>query len=180
VLWDPQRLGLTGDDLSRTLLETEPRIALSATRSGALTGITVTPYMMSAGDETTVADRLYALLGNRPAPGPASPPAAPVADLSGRWDVRIEYAAGASTHALYLRQRGNEIDGSHQGEFITRDLTGTIDGDSVRMRSAFGEDHGDAITFVFSGKVTGAEMAGTLDMGEYLAAKWTATRKGRA
>ena len=57
---------------------------------------------------------------------------------------------------------------------------GTIEGDAVRIRSAFGEEHGDAITFVFTGKVTTAQMAGTLDMGEYLSARWTATRRGRA
>jgi L-seryl-tRNA(Ser) seleniumtransferase len=180
VLWDPERSGLTGDAVARTLFDTEPRIAMSATRNGALTGVSVTPYMMSPGDENVLADRLYSLLSGRPAAQPARLPAPPTTDLSGRWDVRIEYAAGVSTHALHLRQRGNEIDGAHQGEFITRDVAGTIDGDAVRLRSAFSEEHGDAITFVFTGKVTAAQMAGTLDMGEYLAAKWTATRRGRA
>jgi L-seryl-tRNA(Ser) seleniumtransferase len=56
-------------------------------------------------------------------------------------------------------------------------LTGVIDGGSVRLRSAFGEEHGDSITFVFTGTVAGNEMSGVLDMGEYLAAKWTATRR---
>jgi L-seryl-tRNA(Ser) seleniumtransferase len=91
--------------------------------------------------------------------------------------VRIDYAAARSTHTLYLRQRGSEIDGSHQGEFITRDVSGTMDGDAIRLRSAFSEEHGDAITFVFTGKLTGSEMSGALDMGEYLGATWTATRR---
>ena len=82
--------------------------------------------------------------------------------------------------ALHLRQRGNNIDGSHQGEFITRDVSGTIDGATVQIRSAFGEQHGDAISFVFTGKVNGTEMAGALDMGEYLGATWTAKRRESA
>ncbi len=180
VLWDPHRFALTGDEMSRTLFESEPRIALSATRSGALTGVTVTPYMMSPGDEAVIAERLSALLANaRPAAAPSGPAPAAV-DLSGRWDVRIEYAAGVSTHGWFLRQRGNDIDGVHQGEFITRDVTGTIDGDSVRLRSAFGEEHGDAITLVFTGKAADGRMGGALDMGEYLAAQWTAVRHTRA
>ena len=32
VLWDPQQLGITGDAVSRTLFDTEPRIAMSATQ----------------------------------------------------------------------------------------------------------------------------------------------------
>jgi hypothetical protein len=180
VVWDAAQFGLTGDAVARTLLETEPRIALSATRSGALVGVSITPYMMSPGDETIIADRLYSILSRRPASQPAPALAPPAADLTGRWDVRIEYAAGVSTHALYLRQRGNDIDGAHHGEFVTRDVSGTIDGNAVRLRSAFGEEHGDAITFIFTGKASGTEMSGALDMGEYLGATWTAKRRGRA
>jgi L-seryl-tRNA(Ser) seleniumtransferase len=60
---------------------------------------------------------------------------------------------------------------------MTREIAGTIDGDAVRIRSAFGEQHGDSINLTFTGKVNGDQMAGTLDMGEYLSATWTATRR---
>jgi L-seryl-tRNA(Ser) seleniumtransferase len=98
------------------------------------------------------------------------------------WDVSIEYTAGRSRHVFYIRQRGQHLDGSHRGDFVSRDLTGSIDGDNVRLRSAYGEQNGDSLSFSFSGKLAGEQMAGTLDMGEYLTAKWTATRKdsGRA
>jgi hypothetical protein len=109
-------------------------------------------------------------------PRSATAVAPPAADLSGQWEVRMEYAAGAATHRLHLRQRGHEIDGAHQGDFVTRNLSGTIQGDAVRIRSVYGEQHGDALSFTFSGKVAGNEVAGTLDMGEYLAATWRAKR----
>ena len=79
---------------------------------------------------------------------------------------------------LHVRQRGNVLDGAHQGDFVTRDLFGTIHGDSVVIRSAYNEEHGDALGFAFSGRVSGDEMTGTLDMGEYLKAQWTAKRRG--
>ena len=41
------------------------------------------------------------------------------------------------------------------------------------------EEHGDALTFTFTGTVTGDEIAGTLDMGEYLQASWSGTRHAR-
>ncbi|MCM3881596.1 MAG: aminotransferase class V-fold PLP-dependent enzyme [Vicinamibacterales bacterium] len=178
VLWDPAVRGLTSDAVVRTLLETEPRIATAGTRQDKLSGVSITPYMMSPGDEKIVADRLAAVLSAGRPSSVSARSSAPVADVTGRWDVRIDYAAARSTHTLYLRQRGSDIDGSHQGEFITRDVSGTIDGDAIRLRSAFSEEHGDAITFVFTGKLTGSAMSGALDMGEYLGATWTATRRG--
>ena len=91
--------------------------------------------------------------------------------------MRIEYVAGASTHTLHLRQAGSRVEGTHQGDFLSRDLSGTIDGDRVLLSSSATErQNGDALSYRFSGTATGTEMAGTLDMGEYLAAKWTARR----
>jgi L-seryl-tRNA(Ser) seleniumtransferase len=133
--------------------------------------------MMSAGEEGIVADRLVAVLSSPPRRGETTV-APPAADLTGQWEVHIDYAAGASKHALFLRQRGNELDGAHQGDFVTRDLSGVVDGDSVLIRSTYTEEHGDALGFAFTGRVSGDEMAGTLDMGEYLRASWTARRGG--
>src|SRR5216683_4118437 len=164
VFWDRKRFGLGGDTAARTLFEGDPRVGVFAARhetDPALTGVSVNPYMTAAGDEKIVADRLFALLSNPPHKDEAPPPAAAAADLSGQWDVKVEYAAGASNHALNLRQRGNEIDGAHRGDFISRDLTGTIDGNNVRLRSFLGEQSGDSIAYTFTGKVTGDEMGGT-------------------
>jgi L-seryl-tRNA(Ser) seleniumtransferase len=181
ILWDRQDLGIGGDVVQRLLFQGEPRITLDAARGGQVqagqTGITVTPYMMAPGDEKTVADRLVALLSKPPAQPPQAPPAAAALDLTGQWSVRIQYAASASTHTLHLTQKENALGGFHQGEFMTREIAGTIDGDAVRIRSAFGEQHGDSINLTFTGKVTGEQMSGTLDMGEYLGATWTATRR---
>ncbi len=182
ITWDREALGIGGDVVARTLLETEPRIALSggggrgSGGTASMTGVSVTPYMMAPGDERIVADRLHAVISKPPA-RTKSEPATPATDLSGQWDVQITYAAASSTHALHLRQRGHEIDGAHKGDFVTRDASGTIDGAAVRIRSAFGEEHGDSLSFTFTGTVTGDEMGGTLDMGEYLGATWTAKRR---
>jgi L-seryl-tRNA(Ser) seleniumtransferase len=94
--------------------------------------------------------------------------------------VRIRYAASVSTHTLHLRQRGPTIDGSHQGDFVSRDLTGAIDGAQISIQSHHGEQHGDALTYKFTGSIDGEAMAGTLDMGEYLQATWSATRRERS
>ncbi len=77
---------------------------------------------------------------------------------------------------LHIRQRNGELEGTHQGDFVSRDLTGTISGNEVRFRSSYGEQTGDSLSFSFTGQVTGEGMEGALDMGEYLSATWTARR----
>jgi L-seryl-tRNA(Ser) seleniumtransferase len=176
VHWDKARLGTTGEAVAKLLFESEPRIALFPARGGLEgneTGLTIGPYMMAPGDETVVAERLLAVL-SKPPRVEEKPKATPAGDLTGAWDVRIQYAASESTHRLHVRQRGNDLDGTHQGDFLSRDLRGTIDGDRVRIRSAY--DHGDALEYTFSGTLHGDEMGGELDLGEYLAARWSAKR----
>jgi hypothetical protein len=70
--------------------------------------------------------------------------------------------------------------GVHQGNFLTRDIAGTISGDTVSLGSSVTERHGDALSYRFSGKVVGETISGDLNMGEYLGATWTARRVGAA
>jgi L-seryl-tRNA(Ser) seleniumtransferase len=180
VLWDPKRFGITGPRAARHLFDTDPRVAVFPARvkGEGETGLSVTPYMLAAGEEKIVADRIHALLKDPPrATEPL--PAPPAADLTGQWDVRIEYAAGTSSHSLHLMQKESRLSGSHQGDFVSRDLSGTIEGDAVRIASDYAESHGDALSYTFSGKVTGDEISGTLEMGEYRGARFSAKRRVR-
>jgi L-seryl-tRNA(Ser) seleniumtransferase len=178
ILWDPKRFGITGPRAARHLFDTDPRVAVFAAKAKneSETGLSVTPYMLAAGEERIVADRIHALLSNPPRSTEAAP-AAPVVDLTGQWDVSIEYAAGSSRHALHLMQRGTRLSGSHQGDFVSRDLTGSIEGDAVKVSSDYPESNGDALSYTFTGQIKGDGMAGTIDLGEYRAARWTATRR---
>jgi uncharacterized pyridoxal phosphate-dependent enzyme len=177
IRWDRKRIGISGADLARHLLDTEPRIATPGGRDrGDEASIAITPYQMAAGEEQIVAEKIYAALSKAPRQTAATAVAPPASDVSGQWDVRIEYLASASTHRLHLKQTGNRLEGSHQGDFVSRDLAGTIDGRAVQISSTYTERHGDALSFRFTGTVDADKMSGTLDMGEYLAATWTATR----
>jgi uncharacterized pyridoxal phosphate-dependent enzyme len=179
IRWDKAALGVSGDEVARELYEGTPRVALFAARGkpGAPeNGLSIGPYMMAPGDERVVAEAVLQALkrGPRTAAKPMAPPAG---DLSGAWEVKVDFAASSSTHALYLRQRGNEIDGMHQGDFLTREARGTIDGDAVRIRSANPETEGGvALDFSFNGTLAGDAFAGELDMGEYLKARFAAKR----
>jgi L-seryl-tRNA(Ser) seleniumtransferase len=182
IRWNTDQVGILGDEVSRLLWSGEPRIALNGGgrrgRGGAPseTGVSIVAHMMSPGDEKVVADRLFQVLSTAPKRLPARESVPPATDVTGEWNVRIEFAGGSSTHFLFLQQREGQIQGTHRGDFVARDLSGTIEGDAVRFTSNYTEQHGDALTFRFTGTVTGDQMGGDLDMGEYLAAKWSATR----
>ena len=118
-------------------------------------GISMTAAMMQPGDEKVVAQRVVEVLSARHTLKPVEAPATPASNLSGGWDVEIKYAASGTTHRLQLQQNGNRLDGIHQGNFLTRDITGTISGDAVTLSSSVTERHGDALSYRFRGKVSG-------------------------
>ena len=65
----------------------------------------------------------------------------------------------------------------HQGDFVTREARGTIDGERVLLRELLPRDRGgDSLNFTFNGKLAGDAIEGELDMGEYLKARFTAKR----
>lgn len=189
IRWDSKKLGITGQEVAQILDSTDPRILLNGgggfggggRRGGGNepgdTGVSITAFMMSPGDEKVVADRLHEILAAKHTLKPAEHVRPPVTNLSGRWDVEIQYAASKSVHTIHVVQKENKLEGAHQGDFQARDLNGMINGDSVQFGSFVGESHGDSLNYRFTGTVTGETMSGTLNMGEYLGATWTAKRR---
>jgi uncharacterized pyridoxal phosphate-dependent enzyme len=182
IRWDMDKVGIAGEDVEHTLFTTEPRVTLSSWGGGRFghepagngTGVSITAYMMCPGDQTVVAQRLRAILSKAAGKKVIRDISPPSSDISGEWDVQIEFAATRSTHSFYLRQRESDIEGTHQGDFLARDLVGSMHGNAVKMTSSIGEQHGAALTYTFTGTLTGEGMAGTLSLGEYRSATWSA------
>jgi L-seryl-tRNA(Ser) seleniumtransferase len=182
IRWTAAQIGLTGQQATDRLYDEEPRIAIggaSGPREGLAgdTGIALTTSMLAPGDEQVVADRIRALLSAKHTLVTPPPPAAPAGDATGQWRVEISFVASTTTHVLQLRQQGSKIEGSHQGDFLTRDLTGTIEGPRVTLVSRVTERTGDALNYRFTGELSGDSMSGSLDLGEYRTATWKATRR---
>lgn len=183
IMWDSTRFHVTGEEVAEELARTKPRIALGGgigrprdneQRPAGATGLTVTAWQMQPGQDKIVAERLHSVLSRTREPRPAELPA-PAANLSGRWDVDVEFFSSRSRHTLYIEQDGNWIHGSHKGDFSVRDMTGLIEGDQVTLRSV-ARSPGDSITFIFSGKLSDGTMSGPIHLGEYLTATFTARR----
>jgi uncharacterized pyridoxal phosphate-dependent enzyme len=177
IRWDTDKVGVAGSSVEQALFTTEPRITLVGHGAASNeTGISITAYMMCPGDEKIVADRLHKELAKAAGTKLEKDTTAAASDLSGAWDVQIEFAASRTVHNFYLSQKETEISGTHQGDFLARDLTGTMHGNNLKLSSRIGEQHGAALTYTFTGVFDGTSMGGDLTSGEYRTAKWTATR----
>jgi D-glucosaminate-6-phosphate ammonia-lyase len=185
ISWDPAKLHITGQEAADELgsTRTKPRIALQAgTGGGGVTlpagaeAITVAAYMMQSGDDSVVADRIYELLSRKRNPKPNVPMTPPAANLTGRWDVIVEFACSKCEQTFFVeKQDGNWLRGSHKGTFSMRDMVGSIEGDQVKFKSTH-RVPGDRITSIFYGTLTGDTISGNMDMDEYLTGKFTARR----
>lgn len=179
IMWDGGKLGITGQEVAKHVLDTDPRIVVagsSGVRGGNMaSSVSVVPYQMTPGDEKVIADRLYAVLSKPPKiEVPAQPEGQPVS-LVGQWDVHLEFVRGSVNHRLVLEQEGGRLMGTHEGEFASGDLSGTVAGNTVRFQSGYGTE-GTRVSYQFMGKAEGAKMSGTVALGEYGEANWTAER----
>lgn len=174
ITWDPAKLNITGEEVAEELGRHAPRVAIGGQSKDGKTSINITTGQMQPGNDKVVAARIYGVLSQKREPKPATL-AAPAANISGRWDADIEFFSSTSKHTLFIEQEGNWVQGSHKGEFTVRDIRGTIEGDTVKIRSV--DRHpADAITFIFTGALAGDTIAGSIYMGEYRTAKFTARR----
>jgi seryl-tRNA(Sec) selenium transferase len=171
VSWDPARFHITGAEVAEEVGRNKPRIALSGGggRGGGnsgMTSITLTAFQMQPGNAQIVADRLHGVLSQTRAPK-STAMAPPAANLRGRWNATIQFFNSQSEHLFFIdEQDGNWLQGTHRGDFSTRAMRGTIEGHEVKLQS----------NYIFSGTLSGDTMAGDVHMGEYLTAKFTATR----
>ncbi|HEY0267226.1 MAG TPA: PLP-dependent transferase [Rhizomicrobium sp.] len=179
IHWDAKVLGITGAELVAKLDAGTPRILVESgtgRRPDHMEStLTVMPYMMDPGEERIVAEALYAGL-SKPGPhaDPVTPPGAPAA-LAGDWAVTVQYGRGTGEQHFTLRQDGNTLSGHHKGEIYEGSLRGTVHADAVEIRSRMAVP-GNGIDWTFRGRVNGGRMSGTVDMGEYGPAAFSAVR----
>ncbi|HRW09121.1 MAG TPA: aminotransferase class V-fold PLP-dependent enzyme [Caldilineaceae bacterium] len=174
IRWDPTVLPITGEVVAEDFARKRPRIAVGSHDSESSAAIRITPSQMQPGDEQIVAERIHAILTAQR--HPLSTDMAPAnVDLSGHWDLTIDYFTSTSHHRLYLQQEGNWVTGTHQSDFSQQPIVGTVEGEQVKLRSEV-QQPGDRIPFLFAGQATDGSIVGSIFLGEYLTAPFRATR----
>ena len=147
---------------------------LAARTSDGVTSLSITTGQMQPGNDKIVADRIYDILSKKHTPRPAAMEA-PSVTISGHWEITVEYFSSTSQHTLYLEQDGNWIQGTHHSDFSSQEIMGMVEGDKVKLRSNV-RIPGSGVTYMFSGTATKDAMTGSIYLGEYLNAKFTAKR----
>jgi uncharacterized pyridoxal phosphate-dependent enzyme len=170
ISWDTAKVGATGREIAAVLYSGEPRIALHEAESS----VTIMPYMMMPGDDRVAAGKLRAALLHPPQREvPAAVPGE--TSVAGQWDVHLEFVRGEASHTLYLEEKGGAVRGQHRAEFLAGDVRGTRQGGHVHFSSSHRYE-GTSLGYTFDGTVTEGEMTGTVDLGEYGKARFTAKR----
>src|ERR1700733_9706536 len=180
IKWDGNALKITGDELAKTLDEGSPRIQFdewSGSRPDEMaSSVTIMPYMMMPGDDKIVADALFAALSHPPVFANPEVPPGPASNVAGIWNVRMKDLCGEGGQRFLLEQQEGAITGVHQGEIYNGNLTGKVHAQQVSFRSVMPVG-GNEIQYSFSGTVNGDSMSGTVALGEYGHAEWSATRE---
>ena len=178
IHWDGARLGVTGTEVVARLDAGTPRIRVESgtgTRPGQMEStLTIMPYMMDPGEDRIVADALFAIMskpGVMPEPAPTGAPAS----LQGNWAVTVKYLRGEGHQQFALTQAGDRLTGTHKGEIYQGAMTGEVRGNAVTLKSRMPVS-GSSIDWTFKGRVQGGTFQGSVDMGEYGPASFTAVR----
>jgi len=178
VSWNAAKVGLTGGQLADALDKGRPRIVLAGSDSVNAQGETsfsINPYMMMPGDDAMVARRIREVLTNPPKVDPPDNSPAAV-QVSGRWDVDLKFGRGEARHIVFLEQSGDRVVGTHRGETLSGELQGSVNGQRVRFRSSHRYE-GTSISYTFDGILSEGALAGTVGLGEYGTAKFTAKKR---
>ena len=175
ISWDPAKIGLTGDELHELLINGNPSIQTHASGEGS--SFTLRPVAMKPGEYKIVADRLAQIFDSAPKPKPKAAKKAPDGDISGRWDVTVQFTRGTANHLLFLEAEGATVAGTHVGTVKQGSLKGAMDGDRVELSSVIPFE-GSRLGYKFTGVLKGDTMEGDIDLGEYPAATFTARRHG--
>jgi D-glucosaminate-6-phosphate ammonia-lyase len=160
VKWDG--IALDGMALRQRLLEGSPRIMVDDTAATA-NSVTIDPFQFQPGEAAQVgqaiADALNAAHNLQPEAAPQAQ-----ADISGTWNVRVQFLHGERRHWLKLQQQGSQLSGSQQSEQFESNVIGKLAAQRVHMQ--FETRHeGSAIAYRFEGTVTDGRMQGDVFLG---------------
>ena len=96
-------------------------------------------------------------------------------NVAGKWSITIKFIRGTGNHTADIAQDGNELSGTYKGAALEGKLRGRVEGNKVTFSTSLRNQTASS-RFSFTGTIEGDSMKGTVDMGEYWTAEWTAKR----
>src|SRR5690242_15817088 len=188
VSWDRWQYPLDGLALRQRVLDGEPRIMLDD-NSATENSIAIDPFQLQPGEAAQVGDAITAALreANRHAPAPDRPPGT---EITGNWELRVDFLQGSRVHRLNLEQRGPELAGHQRSTHFEGPVSGWLNGDQIQL-SFTSRYEGSTICYFFDGEIRDDSMSGTAMLGaasdqnhgivnrsQFGAGSWQASRVG--
>ena len=98
--------------------------------------------------------------------------------VAGDWDGSFNTPGGARPFKLILKVDGEKLSGTAKRASGDVALTGTIKGDVINFSYTINYG-GNDLTLIYSGKVTGDSMSGTVSFGGNAEETWSAKRAAK-
>lgn len=104
---------------------------------------------------------------------------AAASDVSGEWNITIQSDQGSFSPRMTVKQDGEKLTGDYHGTFGESKLEGTLKGKDIQWKTTVNAQ-GQAVEIVYKGTVESDDtMKGTVQLGEFGSAPWTARRKAK-
>ena len=187
ILWDARRIGISGLALRKVLLQSDPRIMLDD-RGATQGSIFILPFSLQPGEAEIVGQSIRDVLAAASKPADQNLPA-PV-EVSGLWQIQIDFTEAKAIHHVALDQNGEVLTGNHRTLFLEGPLSGTVSGDKIEIVSQI-RFEGTHLAYRFVGVVAGDTVNGLVELGssgqsapgplnqrEYGTAPWRGKRLG--
>jgi hypothetical protein len=107
---------------------------------------------------------------------PALPAAPEATDVTGTWDLTVEMQGGTAHPSITLKQEGEKITGTYQGQMGKSNLEGIIKGDDIRFAVTL-KFQDVTYTVTYAGTIDGDTMKGTARFGDAGSGTWSAKRR---
>jgi hypothetical protein len=99
-----------------------------------------------------------------------------VYNLSSHWDVQIQFIRGEAHHHLRFEQDSEKLTGVYDSQYSQQPLRGAVKDSAVQMQTAIPHE-GQSVRYLLDRTISGDEIQGTLNLGEYWQATWKARKR---
>lgn len=130
VDWSRSHPDLTFLELQAELLARQPRILIDDF-GGTATSTMINPFALDDNGAGLVAEALYEGLALS---RPDKTRRATTCELSGEWEITVDFAAGPTQHRLNLQRRGDALTGEHKTPYGDGEATGAVTEDGFDLQ----------------------------------------------
>jgi len=97
------------------------------------------------------------------------------ADPAGTWNITLSFIAGQAVHTAVIARTDSILTGTYRGALTEGKLSGKVRGTAVEFIGVL-KIQAQYVAFRYTGVIEGDTMKGTVDLGEFWSATWTAQR----